>query len=132
MGKAEPVSDPAPTPPGTPFDDLQDYLALPRIAGLALSSDGSRLVTTVAAANSERTRLRPALWEIDPVGQRPAHRLTRGAAGESAPVFGPGGDLFFTSTRPDPDVKDQPDDAPAALWCLPAAGGEARIVGSRP
>jgi hypothetical protein len=31
----------------TPFSDLDDYLALPRVAGLAVSPDGSRVVTTV-------------------------------------------------------------------------------------
>jgi dipeptidyl aminopeptidase/acylaminoacyl peptidase len=118
--------------PRTAFDDPQDFVALPRIAGLALSPDGTRLVTTVAAADQERTKLRTALWEVDPTGERPAHRLTRGAAGESAPVFTPSGDLLFTSARPDPDAEDQPDDAPAALWRLPAAGGEAHVVGARP
>jgi dipeptidyl aminopeptidase/acylaminoacyl peptidase len=120
------------TPPATPFDDPQDFVALPRLAGLALSPDGTRLVTTVTTANHERSTLRPALWEVDPTGRRPAHRLTRGAAGESAPVFTPDGDLLFRSARPDPDAKEQPEDAPAALWRLPAAGGEAVLVGTRP
>ncbi|MCO1658820.1 S9 family peptidase [Pseudonocardia humida] len=116
----------------TPFDDPQDFVALPRLAGLALSPDGSRLVTTVSVINAERNALRPSLWQVDPTGQRPAHRLTRGASGESAPVFAPDGDLLFGAARPDPDAKDQPDDAPSALWRLPAAGGEARLVGTRP
>jgi dipeptidyl aminopeptidase/acylaminoacyl peptidase len=115
----------------TPFQDLQDYVALPRLAGLALSPDGTRLVTTVAALNPERTRLRPALWEIDPAGVRPARRLTRGATGESSPAFTADGDLLFTSSRTDPDRAEQQPDEPAALWRLPA-GGEAHVVGSRP
>jgi dipeptidyl aminopeptidase/acylaminoacyl peptidase len=119
------------SPAGTPFDDLQDYVALPRLTGLALSPDGSRLVTTVTTANPDRTRLLPALWQIDPTGARPAHRLTRGPTGESAPVFTPDGDLLFTSTRPDPQATEQPEDGPAALWRLPVSG-EARIVGTRP
>jgi len=123
------------TPPGTPFDDLQDYVALPRLTGLVLSPDGARLVTTVAAANPERNRLRPSLWQVDPTGRAPARRLTRGATGESAPAFTPDGDLLFTAARPDPDAAgsgaDQPDGGPAALWLLPTAG-EARIVGTRP
>lgn len=116
---------------GSPFHDLQDYLSLPRLSGLALSPDGSRLVTAVAALDPERTRLRTALWEIDPSGARPARRLTRGAAGESAPVFTPDGDLLFTSARPDPERKEPQPDDPAALWRLPAAG-EAQVVGTRP
>jgi hypothetical protein len=121
------------TPPsGTPFDDPQDYIALP-------PDRRARPVRRRFPAGHHRGRgrtrahrLRPALWQLDPAGQRPAHRLTRGAAGESAPVFTPAGDLLFASARPDPDRKDQPDDAPAALWSLPATGGEARIVGTRP
>src|SRR5271156_6418925 len=39
----------------TAFDNLDDYLALPRVAGLAVSADGSRVVTTVAELNDKRT-----------------------------------------------------------------------------
>ena len=38
-----------------PFDDLDAYLALPRLSGLTLSPDGSRLVTSVATLDPERT-----------------------------------------------------------------------------
>jgi dipeptidyl aminopeptidase/acylaminoacyl peptidase len=117
--------------PNTDFHDLQDYVALPRVAGLALSPDGTRLVTTVATLNPERTRLHPALWEIDPSGARPARRLTRAATGESSPAFTADGDLLFTSARPDPDRSEQQPGDPTALWRLPA-GGEAHVVGSRP
>jgi hypothetical protein len=86
----------------------------------------------VSVTNAERNALRASLWQVDPTGQRPAHRLTRGASGESGPVFAPDGDLLFSAARPDPDAQEQPEDAPAALWRLPAAGGEARMVGTRP
>ena len=90
-----------PTP--SPYADLDAYLALPRLSGLALSPDGTRLVTTVATLDPERTRWVSALWEVDPTGERPARRLTRSAKGEGGPVFAPDGDLLFTSARPDPD-----------------------------
>ncbi|MFC4947595.1 prolyl oligopeptidase family serine peptidase [Pseudonocardia sp. GCM10023141] len=115
----------------TSFHDLQAFQALPRLSGLALSPDGTRLVTTVATLDPEKTRFRPALWEIDPTGEQPARRLTRGPKGESSPVFTPGGDLLFGSARPDAERKDQPADEPPALWCLPASG-EAHVVGTRP
>jgi dipeptidyl aminopeptidase/acylaminoacyl peptidase len=117
--------------PNTAFHDLQDYVALPRLAGLALSPDGTRLVTTAATLNPERTRLRPALWEVDPTGEAPARRLTRGPTGESSPAFTSGGELLFTSARPDPERAEQQPEEPAALWRLPA-GGEAHVVGARP
>ncbi len=34
----------------TPFHDLDEFLALPRVGGLAVSRDGSRVVTTIAAS----------------------------------------------------------------------------------
>ncbi|MGM0722240.1 MAG: alpha/beta fold hydrolase [Actinomycetota bacterium] len=115
----------------TPFHDLDAYVALPRLGGLALSPDGTRLVTGVAELDADGTRYRTALWEVDPAGEAPARRLTRGAAGESGPVFTPDGDLLFRSARPDPDTTGEAE-PPTSLWRLPAAGGEAEPAGSRP
>jgi dipeptidyl aminopeptidase/acylaminoacyl peptidase len=108
----------------TPFHDLDDFLALPRVSGLAVSPDGSRVVTTITELNDKRTEFIGAVWELDPAGQRPARRLTQGAKGESAPAFTAGNDLLFVAARP----TDDDDKPPAALWRLPAAGGEATQV----
>jgi len=116
----------------TSFSDLDAFQAIPRTAGLALSPDGKRLVTSVATLDTDAVRWVTALWEVDPTGEQTAVRLTRSRKGEAAPQFLPDGSLLFTSARPDPDVKETPDDAPAALWLLPARGGEARVVGTRP
>jgi dipeptidyl aminopeptidase/acylaminoacyl peptidase len=118
------------THPDTPFHDLDAYVALPRTGGLAISPDGTRLVTSVATLDPDKTKYVTALWDVDPAGERPAHRLTRSAKGEAAPAFLPSGDLLFTSARPDPERKD--DEEKPMLWLLPAAGGEARVVASRP
>jgi dipeptidyl aminopeptidase/acylaminoacyl peptidase len=119
-----------PTPP-TPFHDLDAYVALPRMSGLALSPDGTRLVTAVSTLDAKRTRYVTALWEVDPEGVRPARRLTRSAKGESSARFASTGDLLFTSARPDADAEAPDDEPPAALWLLPADGAEARVVGGR-
>jgi dipeptidyl aminopeptidase/acylaminoacyl peptidase len=104
-------------------------VAIPRLAGLALSPDGTRLVTAVATLDAEQKKWQSALWEIDPAGRRPARRLTRGTPGESAPAFAPDGSLLFISARPDPQAKAEAGEEPeAALWSLPAGGGEARLV----
>ena len=108
----------------TPFHDLDDFLALPRVSGLAVSPDGSRVVTTIAELNDKRTEFISAVWELDPAGQRPARRLTQGAKGESAPAFTASNDLLFVAAR----ATDDDDKPPASLWRLPAAGGEATQI----
>jgi dipeptidyl aminopeptidase/acylaminoacyl peptidase len=116
----------------TAFDNLDEYLALPRISGLAVSADGSRVVTTVAELNDKRTEYVTAVWEVDPAGEKPVRRLTRGANGESSPAFTSDGDLLFVSSRPTPEKADDSDKPPASLWRLPGAGGEATEVLSMP
>jgi dipeptidyl aminopeptidase/acylaminoacyl peptidase len=105
----------------SPFDDLDAFLALPRASGLAVSPDGLRVVTSIAELNEKRTEFVTAIWELDPDGRNPARRLTRGAKGESSPVFTADGDLLFVAAR----STEEDDKPPAALWRLPAVGGEA-------
>ncbi|MDZ5076229.1 S9 family peptidase [Nesterenkonia sp. HG001] len=108
--------------------DLDHHMAFPRLAGLTMSPDGSRLVTTVTTLDEKRTGYVTALWEVDPSGARAARRLTRSAAGEGGPTFSASGDLWFTSCRP--GETGESDDT--ALWRLPAEGGEATVVNRRP
>ncbi|SNT63908.1 Dipeptidyl aminopeptidase/acylaminoacyl peptidase [Asanoa hainanensis] len=109
------------------FSDLEAFVRLPRLSGLRLSPDGRRLVVGVATPDRKNTRYSTAVWELDPDGQRPARRLTNSAKGESPAAFTPSGDLVFTSARPAPDG-DEDDEARAALWLLPAGGGDARVL----
>lgn len=117
----------------SPFSALDRYVALARLTDLVLSPDGSRLVAAVQGLSEDKKRYTTALWEIDCAGG-PPRRLTRGAAGESAPAFLPDGDLLFVSKRAAPVAPDDNGDGDevAALWRLPAGGGEAEIVLRRP
>jgi dipeptidyl aminopeptidase/acylaminoacyl peptidase len=123
---------PRSAPTSAPAFDLDRFLQLPRVSGLALSPDGRRLVATVATAAPDGKRFVTALWELDPAGQRPPRRLTRSAPGESGAAFLPDGSLLFTSARTDPEASGGDDREVTALWLLPAGGGEARQVASAP
>ncbi|MFT7837214.1 S9 family peptidase [Saccharothrix sp. BKS2] len=112
---------------GAGFGDLTAFTGMPRLSSLALSPDGTRLVTAVSTPSPDGKTWQAALWEVDPAGERPARRLTRGAKAEGSPAFTPDGALLFVSARPDAEAgpgKDGPKDQ-AALWLLPPAG-EAR------
>jgi dipeptidyl aminopeptidase/acylaminoacyl peptidase len=115
----------------SPFADLAAFAALPRLGGLALSRDGARLAVSLQTLDPQKKKWQSAVWEVDPAGSRPARRLTRSAPGESSPVWSPDGSLLFTSARPDPEATENGDPKPA-LWSLPADGGEARLVLTRP
>ncbi len=114
----------------TSFDDLRDYMAMPRLTGLRLSPDGSWLAATVQTLSPDGKKFSSSIWRIA-TGDKSAARLTRSAEGESSPEFLPDGGLLFLSGRPGPATGEpQPgdDQDKPALWLLPAAGGEARRV----
>jgi dipeptidyl aminopeptidase/acylaminoacyl peptidase len=122
-------------PGSAPTFDLDHYLRLPRVAGLALAPDGGRLVTSVATPAPDGKKYVTALWQLDPAGEQAPRRLTRSAPGERDAAFLPDGSLLFTSTRTDPEAPPGDGDADeevAALWLLPAGGGEARQVAATP
>ena len=119
----------------TPFHDLADYMALPRVGALRLSPDGTWLAATVQTLSPDKKKFLTSIWRIDPQGGAP-RRLTRSAEGEGGAVFLPDGSLLFVSRRPDPATqgsqgKEGKDDKPA-LWLLPAGGGEARVLAALP
>jgi dipeptidyl aminopeptidase/acylaminoacyl peptidase len=142
----------------TPFHDLHDYMALPRLTGLRLSPDGSWLAVTVSSLSADGRSYQPSIWRLDAAAAGPhnpeAVRLTRSAEGEDSPAFLPDGGLLFLSARPAPPAarSDCPgsqrggpaaakagDGPPAddgagkrALWLLPAGGGEARRITAPP
>jgi dipeptidyl aminopeptidase/acylaminoacyl peptidase len=125
----------------TPFDDLHDYQALPRLTGLRLAPDGSWLAVTVSALAPDGRTFKSSVWRVDTAGDGPAERLTRSAEGEDGAAFLPDGSLVFLSSRPAPPATTPPgpEEEPApdspgqrALWVLPAAGGEARRVTAPP
>lgn len=110
-----------------PFADPDTYLDTPRTAGLALSPDGTRLVTVQSTLSEDRTRFETALWSIDPAGRGPARRLTYGAPA-SDPVFAADGRLLFRRAA---DTADSSPKASTALWALDFRGGEPQRIAHR-
>src|SRR5438876_5797441 len=110
-----------------PFD-FDHFVALPRLSDLRLSPEGHRLVVAVATVAPDGTRMRTALWAVDPAGKAKPRRLTRAAKGESAPASLPDGSLVFASERADPDKKPGGEEPSGGLWLLPVDGGEARLL----
>ncbi len=122
-----------------PFRDLRDFIAIPRLTALRLSPDGTWLAAAVQAVDADGKKFVSSIWRIDasPAGTgRPPVRLTRSAEGEDGPRFLPDGSLLFISKRPGPAAgkaagQDGTADK-AALWLLPAGGGEASRVAAPP
>jgi dipeptidyl aminopeptidase/acylaminoacyl peptidase len=108
----------------TVFRNLDDYLALSRVSALAVSVDGSRVVTTVAELGDTRIEYLSAVWEVDPAGRAPARRLTRSGNDESSPAFTVEGDLLFLASEPTSEGATETGKPLPSLWRLPAAGGE--------
>src|SRR6266496_4804308 len=75
------TTTPRSAPTLAPAFDLDRFLQLPRVSGLALAPDGRRLVAAVATAAPDGKRFVTALWELDPDGERPPRRLTLSASG---------------------------------------------------
>ena len=116
----------------TPFHDLNDYLAVPRVGGLRLSPDGTWLAASVQTLSPDKKKkYLTSIWRIDAAGG-PARRLTRSAEGEGGARFLPDGSLLFTSKRPDPDSSKKDENGGSALWLLPSGGGEARVIATLP
>ncbi len=127
----------------TPFRDLHDYVAFPELTALRLSPDGSWLAAVVQTVNAEGKKFVSSIWRVDasPAGHgSPPARLTRSAEGEGSPAFLPDGSLLFISRREGPDAgpgagpgaDGEPARDKAALWLLPAGGGEASRIAAPP
>jgi dipeptidyl aminopeptidase/acylaminoacyl peptidase len=125
----------------TSFHDVRDYVEIPRLTALRLSPDGSWLAAAVQARSRDGKKFVSSVWRIDPSpGAAEPARLTRSADGETSPEFLPDGSLLFISARPDPAGPRRPrdpagDDADAeqaALWLLPAHGGEPHLIAAPP
>ena len=108
----------------TSFHDR--FATHPRLTGLALAPDGTRLIAPVQIINDEGTRYVSRLWEVDPSGERESRPVARSVQGDFAPAFATDGTLLFLSGRENTDsTAEKSESQGVGLWALPE-GGEAR------
>ena len=117
-------------PPGPPHDrqtgahsvtswgDLQAFQDLPRLAGLAVSPDGARLVTTVATPDPTAPASAPRCGRST---RRACARpqADAGAPARPRPRSSPTATCSSPRPAPTPTATEPDEDAPAALWRLP-------------
>ena len=77
----------------TPFHDLSDFAAIPRVTALRPSPDGSWLALSVQTLDADRKKYVTSIWRVDVRQPAAPRRLTRSAEGEGSPRFLPDGSL---------------------------------------
>lgn len=103
---------------------LDDYVALPRVATVAVAPDGTWLAVAVQQLDSSGAKFTTHLWRVPVDGGEP-RALTRGDARHVAPAFRHDGALAFLSNRRANDASDNDEtDKRLQVWALPAEGGE--------
>ncbi len=114
------------------YTDLAHVMALPRLTGMALSPDGTRLIVSLQQPDAKGARYVSSLWEMPVDGGAPS-RLTHSPDGETSPAFLPDGSLLFLAKPSDgaESGDGDMDGAEKALWLLPV-GGHPRMVARRP
>jgi dipeptidyl aminopeptidase/acylaminoacyl peptidase len=111
-----------------------DFVAVPRLAGFALSPDGTRLVTTRSTLDKAGTALRSELVDVDPADPREVRASVPGDHADSLPVFASDGSLLHLSDRPTPEGAEgstlwrqrRPGEEPVAVVTVP--GGILGVV----
>jgi dipeptidyl aminopeptidase/acylaminoacyl peptidase len=105
------------------------YVEIPRVGGLRLAPDGSWLAAVVQTLSEDRKKYVSSIWRLPahPGDSAAPRRLTWSKNGESNPRFRPDGSLLYVSKRPGQQAGADDGAAAdeAALWRLPAGGGEA-------
>ncbi len=104
--------------------DIDTLWQLERVAGVAISPDGSAAVCAVTAYSMEENKGATSLWLL-PTGSRAPRRLTRCGEKDAKPAWSPKGDrVAFLAKREQEGVKD----GESQLYLVGAAGGEAERV----
>ncbi|QKG71461.1 S9 family peptidase [Erythrobacter mangrovi] len=101
-----------------------DIVRVEQVSEPEISADGQSVVYTLEVADVAEDEQISHIWIAQWDGSGARRLTSRKGESESAPRFSPDGSaIAFISSRASED--DEADDAPARLWLLPRAGGEA-------
>ena len=70
----------------TPFHDLSDFVAIPRVAALRLAPDGTWLAAAVQTLSADKKKYLTSIWRIDTAG-RPGPAADPVRRGRGQPAF---------------------------------------------
>ncbi len=112
--------------------DVEQHIALKRVADIAPSPCGTWLAVSVQRLDRDGAKYVSNLWRV-PTDGSAAMQLTRGESKDAAPCFRKDGSLAFLSNRQPNEIKaDEEAEKRMQVWLLPKEGGEPRQLTDEP
>jgi len=107
--------------------DPEDLIAIPRLASIAASPDGTWLAAAVGRLDEEGAKYVHDLWCV-PTDGGEATVLTPGPWNDRAPAFAHDGRLLFLSDRPMGRSAKDGETERSQVWALPNRGEATRVT----
>ena len=112
--------------------DVEQHIALGRVAEIAASPCGTWLAVAVQRLDRDGAKYVSDLWKL-PTDGGAAAQLTRGECKDASPCFRHDGALAFLSNRQPNEIKpDEDAEKRMQIWLLPREGGEPKQLTDEP